>query len=91
MKWKCNVTKSAQFKNRGKWFTECDGDGLDLKIFSNLNDSVFYETWFQLQKLLESLEIHMIHDVQKKIKQEMTLVISERARQESSLPTGKKS
>ncbi|XP_048793577.1 uncharacterized protein LOC125689888 isoform X1 [Lagopus muta] len=41
----------------------------------------------QLQKLLESLEIHMIHDVQKKIKQEMTLVISERARQESSLPT----
>uniref|UniRef100_G1NL70 Coiled-coil domain containing 162 n=1 Tax=Meleagris gallopavo TaxID=9103 RepID=G1NL70_MELGA len=42
---------------------------------------------YQLQKLLESLEIHMIHDVQKKIKQEMTLVISERARQESSLPT----
>lgn len=42
---------------------------------------------YQLQKLLESLEIHMIHDVQKKVKQEMTLVISERARQESSLPT----
>lgn len=42
---------------------------------------------YQLQKLLESLEIYMIHDVQKKIKQEMTLVISERARQESSLPT----
>ncbi|NXL85400.1 CC162 protein, partial [Alectura lathami] len=42
---------------------------------------------YQLRKLLESLEIHMIHDVQKKIKQEMTLVISERARQESSLPT----
>ncbi|XP_075001751.1 coiled-coil domain-containing protein 162-like [Calonectris borealis] len=41
----------------------------------------------QLQKLLESLEIHMIHDVQKKINQEMTLVTSERARQESSLPT----
>ncbi|NXK51292.1 CC162 protein, partial [Chauna torquata] len=41
----------------------------------------------QLQKLLESLEIHMIRDVQKKIKQEMTLVTSERARQESSLPT----
>ncbi|NWU55477.1 CC162 protein, partial [Dromas ardeola] len=40
----------------------------------------------QLQKLLESLEIHMIHDVQKKINQEMTLVTSERARQESSLP-----
>ncbi|NXY72153.1 CC162 protein, partial [Glareola pratincola] len=41
----------------------------------------------QLRKLLESLEIHMIHDVQKKINQEMTLVTSERARQESSLPT----
>ncbi|NXL10949.1 CC162 protein, partial [Mesembrinibis cayennensis] len=42
---------------------------------------------YQLQKLLESLEIHMIRDMQKKINQEMTLVISERARQESSLPT----
>ncbi|NXC73890.1 CC162 protein, partial [Anhinga anhinga] len=42
---------------------------------------------YQLQKLLESLEIHMIHDVQKKINWEMTLVTSERARQESSLPT----
>ncbi|NXX54414.1 CC162 protein, partial [Scopus umbretta] len=41
----------------------------------------------QIQKLLESLEIHMIHDVQKKINQEMTLVTSERARQECSLPT----
>ncbi|XP_074676652.1 coiled-coil domain-containing protein 162-like [Strix aluco] len=41
---------------------------------------------YQLQKLLESLEIHMIHDVQK-INQEITLVTSERARQESSLPT----
>ncbi|NXE51096.1 CC162 protein, partial [Casuarius casuarius] len=41
---------------------------------------------FQLRKLLESLEIHMIHDVQK-INQEMTLVTSERARQGSSLPT----
>uniref|UniRef100_A0A7M4E030 Coiled-coil domain containing 162 n=1 Tax=Crocodylus porosus TaxID=8502 RepID=A0A7M4E030_CROPO len=41
----------------------------------------------QLQKLLESLEIHMIHDVQRKINQEMTLVTSERAREESGLPT----
>ncbi|XP_042659263.1 coiled-coil domain-containing protein 162-like [Tyto alba] len=39
------------------------------------------------QKHLESLEIHMIHIVQKKINQEMTLVTPERARQESSLPT----
>uniref|UniRef100_A0A8C8S497 Coiled-coil domain-containing protein 162 n=1 Tax=Pelusios castaneus TaxID=367368 RepID=A0A8C8S497_9SAUR len=46
------------------------------------------KTW-QLQKLLESLEIHMIHDVQKKINQEMTLVTSERARAGSSLPTGR--
>ncbi|KAM7171725.1 coiled-coil domain-containing protein 162-like [Macrochelys suwanniensis] len=41
----------------------------------------------QLQKLLESLEIHMIHDVKKKINQEITLVTSERARAGSSLPT----
>ncbi|KAJ6660255.1 hypothetical protein lerEdw1_017955 [Lerista edwardsae] len=41
----------------------------------------------QLQNLLESLEIHMIHDVQKKINKEMTLVISEKAREERNLPT----
>uniref|UniRef100_A0A8D2J5N7 Uncharacterized protein n=1 Tax=Varanus komodoensis TaxID=61221 RepID=A0A8D2J5N7_VARKO len=41
----------------------------------------------QLQKLLESLEIHMIHDVQKKINKEMTLVISEKTREGSNLPT----
>ncbi|XP_075779240.1 coiled-coil domain-containing protein 162-like [Pelodiscus sinensis] len=41
----------------------------------------------QLQKLLESLEIHMIHDVQKKITLEMSLVTSERARAGTSLPT----
>ncbi|XP_072713812.1 coiled-coil domain-containing protein 162-like [Ciconia boyciana] len=42
---------------------------------------------YQLQKLLENLEMHMIRDVRKKINQEMTLVTSERARQGSSLPT----
>ncbi|KAJ7341823.1 hypothetical protein JRQ81_007119 [Phrynocephalus forsythii] len=41
---------------------------------------------YQLQKLLESLEIHMIHDVQKKINKEITLVISEKAREERNLP-----
>uniref|UniRef100_UPI00254179EA coiled-coil domain-containing protein 162-like n=1 Tax=Euleptes europaea TaxID=460621 RepID=UPI00254179EA len=41
----------------------------------------------QLKKLLESLEIHMIHDVQKKINKEVTLVISEKAREERNLPT----
>ncbi|XP_062980874.1 coiled-coil domain-containing protein 162-like [Elgaria multicarinata webbii] len=41
----------------------------------------------QLQKLLESLEIHMIHDVQKKINKEITLVISEKTREERNLPT----
>lgn len=30
----------------------------------------------------------MIHDVQKKINKEMTLVISEKAREERNLPTG---
>ncbi|XP_060609133.2 coiled-coil domain-containing protein 162-like [Anolis sagrei] len=42
---------------------------------------------YQLQKLLESLEVHMIHDVQKKVNKEITLVISEKARQERNLPT----
>nr|XP_020657015.1 transmembrane protein FLJ37396 [Pogona vitticeps] len=41
---------------------------------------------YQLQKLLESLQIHMIHDVQKKINKEITLVISEKAREERNLP-----
>ncbi|XP_043924848.1 uncharacterized protein LOC122799665 [Protopterus annectens] len=41
----------------------------------------------QLQKILESLECHMITEVQKKVTKEMTLVISERARQDSGLPT----
>uniref|UniRef100_A0A8B9QKK4 Coiled-coil domain-containing protein 162 n=1 Tax=Apteryx owenii TaxID=8824 RepID=A0A8B9QKK4_APTOW len=41
---------------------------------------------FRLRKLLESLEIHMIHDVQKKINQEMTLVTSERAGKGAASP-----
>ncbi|XP_077158407.1 uncharacterized protein LOC143819972 isoform X3 [Paroedura picta] len=41
----------------------------------------------QLKQILESLEIHMIHDVQKKINKELTLVISEKAREERNLPT----
>ncbi|KAL7987853.1 hypothetical protein Chor_006772 [Crotalus horridus] len=41
----------------------------------------------QFQKLLESLEMHMIHDVQKKINKEITLVLSEKAREERHLPT----
>ncbi|KAM8953019.1 uncharacterized protein RCH25_043786 [Pelodytes ibericus] len=41
----------------------------------------------QLQKILESFESHMIHEVQKKIGKEMTMVISERAREERGLPT----
>ncbi|XP_061479532.1 uncharacterized protein LOC133383234 isoform X2 [Rhineura floridana] len=42
---------------------------------------------YQLQKLLESLEIHMIHDVQKKVNKEITLVISEKTREERNLST----
>nr|XP_034965156.1 uncharacterized protein LOC118082199 isoform X1 [Zootoca vivipara] len=41
----------------------------------------------QLQKLLESLEIHMIRDVQKKVNKEITLVISEKTREERNLST----
>ncbi|XP_015211614.2 uncharacterized protein si:ch73-242m19.1 isoform X3 [Lepisosteus oculatus] len=41
----------------------------------------------QVQKLLESLEIEMVCDVQKKITRELTMVISERARQDTGLPT----
>ncbi|XP_053568079.1 coiled-coil domain-containing protein 162-like [Bombina bombina] len=41
----------------------------------------------QLEKLLESFEGHMIYEVQKKVARELTLVISERAREERGLPT----
>eukprot|EP00073_Rattus_norvegicus_P041726 XP_008771243.1 PREDICTED: transmembrane protein FLJ37396 isoform X3 [Rattus norvegicus] len=42
----------------------------------------------QLQKLLESLEIHMIQEVLRKINREMTLFLSEKSKEESTLPTG---
>ncbi|XP_063773167.1 uncharacterized protein LOC134909816 isoform X2 [Pseudophryne corroboree] len=41
----------------------------------------------QLQKIMESFESDMIHDVQKKVAKEMTLVISERAREGRGVPT----
>ncbi|XP_075197602.1 coiled-coil domain-containing protein 162-like [Anomaloglossus baeobatrachus] len=41
----------------------------------------------QLQKMMESFESDMIHDVQKKIAKEMTLVISERTREGRGVPT----
>lgn len=43
---------------------------------------------FQLQKLLESLEIHMIQEVLRKVNREMTLFLSEKSKEESTLPTG---
>lgn len=64
-----------------------------MLLLSAIKDAVniskhFLAFWSKLQKLLESLEIHMIHDVQKKINKEITLVISEKAREERNLPTG---
>ncbi|XP_078503868.1 uncharacterized protein LOC144762518 [Lissotriton helveticus] len=41
----------------------------------------------QLQRILEGLEIHMIHEVLKKVNKEITMVISERAREDRGLPT----
>ncbi|XP_006881290.1 PREDICTED: coiled-coil domain-containing protein 162-like [Elephantulus edwardii] len=41
----------------------------------------------QLQKLLESLEIHMIQEVLRKVNRDMTLVISEKSKEECTLPT----
>ncbi|XP_075125631.1 coiled-coil domain-containing protein 162-like [Leptodactylus fuscus] len=41
----------------------------------------------QLQKIMESFESDMIHDMQRKIAKEMTLVISERAREGRGVPT----
>ncbi|GCB76151.1 hypothetical protein scyTo_0018304 [Scyliorhinus torazame] len=40
----------------------------------------------QLHKILESMECYLIHVLQKKIAKEMTLVMSERARGEATLP-----
>ncbi|TDG99230.1 hypothetical protein EPR50_G00207510 [Perca flavescens] len=42
---------------------------------------------WQLHKLLESTECDMIRAVQKKINRELTLVVSERTRQDTGLPT----
>lgn len=44
----------------------------------------------QLHKLLESTECDMVREVQRRINRDLTLVVSERARQSSRLPTGKK-
>nr|XP_034379600.1 LOW QUALITY PROTEIN: uncharacterized protein LOC117724113 [Arvicanthis niloticus] len=41
----------------------------------------------QLQKLLESLQIHMIQEVLRKVNREMTLFLSEKSKEESTLPT----
>ncbi|XP_057617901.1 uncharacterized protein LOC130869617 [Chionomys nivalis] len=41
----------------------------------------------QLQKLLESLEIHMIQEVLKKVSREMSLLLSEKSKEEPALPT----
>ncbi|KAM9234693.1 LOW QUALITY PROTEIN: uncharacterized protein PS065_005276 [Dugong dugon] len=41
----------------------------------------------QLQKLLENLEIHMIQEVLRKVNRETTLVISEKSKEEYTLPT----
>ncbi|XP_051853468.1 coiled-coil domain-containing protein 162-like isoform X2 [Antechinus flavipes] len=41
----------------------------------------------QLQKLLEDLESHMIHEVLRKVNKEIALVMSEKAKEDSVLPT----
>ncbi|XP_070651600.1 uncharacterized protein [Bos indicus] len=41
----------------------------------------------QLQKLLENLEIHMIQEVLKKVNREITLVVSEKSKEQHTLPT----
>ncbi|XP_045400100.1 uncharacterized protein LOC123633144 isoform X4 [Lemur catta] len=41
----------------------------------------------QLQKILENCEIHMIQEVLTKVNREMTLVLSEKSKQECTLPT----
>uniref|UniRef100_A0A452VNR9 Coiled-coil domain-containing protein 162-like n=1 Tax=Ursus maritimus TaxID=29073 RepID=A0A452VNR9_URSMA len=41
----------------------------------------------QLQKLLENLEIHMIQEVLRKVNREIALVISEKSKEQCTLPT----
>ncbi|XP_058590881.1 uncharacterized protein LOC131514658 isoform X3 [Neofelis nebulosa] len=41
----------------------------------------------QLQKLLENLEIHMIQEVLRKVKRERALVVSEKSKDQGTLPT----
>ena len=38
-------------------------------------------------RLLETLEMHMISEVRKRVSKELTLALSERAREETALPT----
>ncbi|KAI5929726.1 Paternally-expressed gene 3 protein [Manis javanica] len=42
----------------------------------------------ELQKLLESLEIHMIQEILRKDHREKTLVVSEKSKEQCALPTG---
>ncbi|XP_054578645.1 coiled-coil domain-containing protein 162-like [Eptesicus fuscus] len=41
----------------------------------------------QLQKLLENLEIHMIQEVLRQVNREITLVVSEKSKEQPTLPT----
>ncbi|ELW50092.1 Coiled-coil domain-containing protein 162 [Tupaia chinensis] len=41
----------------------------------------------QLQKLLENIEMHMIQEVLRKVNREMTLLLSEKSREDCTLPT----
>lgn len=59
---------------------------MSLHFITQLN----HRLCVQLHKLLESTECDMIREVQRRISRELTLVVSERARQSARLPTGLK-
>ena len=48
---------------------------------------ILFFSSIQLVRLLEMLEMHMICEVRKRVSKELTLTLSERAREETALPT----
>lgn len=63
---------------------------LVLVIFFYMHSAfkVFRDALSQLHSLLESTECDMIRAVQRRINTELALVLSERSRQDTGLPTG---
>ncbi|KAM5282564.1 LOW QUALITY PROTEIN: uncharacterized protein RBU33_014186 [Hipposideros larvatus] len=68
---------------------ECEFEGLIISSQSILapKGASEIEIKTQLQKLLENLEIHMTQEILRKVSRELTLVVSEKSKEQCTLPT----